>query len=199
MENLNAVSHFKHETFTALQYFQDFGIISEESLKRVRKWAARYFTHEKSYYPVPHTSTEFANVNFVPPLPSEKINPETESAVKEFAARYLPLRQRTVREETAKDKAGALPPAVYTKKQDSTKVDLLTGLGNDFNSGDQPVGLSSAKGAVQAISEVGNVTCVTLLTTTSLKWQLLRCEHMQTNMTRTQKMTFLTERMKVLP
>ena len=123
MENLNAVSHFKHETFTALQYFQDFGIISEESLKRVRKWAARYFTHEKSYYPVPHTSTEFANVNFVSPLPSEKINPETESAVKEFAARYLPLRQRTVREETAKDKAGALRPAVYMKKRDYTKVD----------------------------------------------------------------------------
>ena len=74
------------------------------------------------------------------------------------------MRRRTVREETAKDKAGALPPAVYMKKQDYTKVDLLTGLGNDFNSGDQPVGLSSAKGAVQAISKVGNVTRVTFPT-----------------------------------
>ena len=45
--------------------------------------------------------------------------------------------------ETTKDKEGALPPAVYTKQQDSTKVDLLAGLGNDF----QPVGLSSDKGA----------------------------------------------------
>ena len=38
-----------------------------------------------------------------------------------------------------------------------------------------------------------------LVTTVSLKWQLLRCEHEQTKMTRTQKTTFLTERMKILP
>ena len=100
--------------------------------------AAEYFTHEKSYCSVPHTSAGFANVNFMIPLPSEEINPGTESATKEFAEKYHPLRQRTVREETTKDKAGALPPAVYTNKQDSTKVDLLTGLGNDFNAGDRP-------------------------------------------------------------
>ena len=100
--------------------------------------AAEYFTHEKSYCSVPHTSAEFANVNFMTPLPSEEINPGTGSATKEFAEKYHPLRQRTVREETTKGKAGALPPAVYTNKQDSTKVDLLTGLGNDFNAGDQP-------------------------------------------------------------
>ena len=64
VENLHAVSHFKHETFTALQYSQDFGIITKESLKRVTKWAAKYFTHEKSNYPFPQTGTEFANVNF---------------------------------------------------------------------------------------------------------------------------------------
>ena len=69
----------------------------------------------------------------------------------------------TVREETNKGKAGTLPPAVYSKQQDSTKEDLLAGLGNDFNSGDQPVGLISDKGAVQATSEVGNVTGVTFV------------------------------------
>lgn len=76
--------------------------------------------------------------------------------------------QRTVREETTKDKAGAFPPAVFSK-QDSTKVDLLAGLRNDFNCGDQPVGLSSEKRAVKATSEGGNVTDATLLTTVSLK------------------------------
>ena len=64
VENPHTVSHFKHETFTALQYSQDFGIITKESLKRVTKWAAKYFTHEKSFYPVPQTSTEFVNVHF---------------------------------------------------------------------------------------------------------------------------------------
>ena len=32
-ENLHAFSHFKHETLTALQYSQDFGIITKESSK----------------------------------------------------------------------------------------------------------------------------------------------------------------------
>ena len=126
VENLLAVSHFKHETFTASQYSQDFGIITKESLKRVPKWAAKYISHEKSYYPVPRTGTEFANVSFMRPLPSEEINLETESAMKEFVEKYRTL--RIVREETTKDKAGALPPAVNTKKRDLTKVDLLAGL-----------------------------------------------------------------------
>ena len=73
------------------------------------------------------------------------------------------MRQRTVREETIKGQAGAPPLAVYTKQQDSTKVNLLTGLGNDYNFGDQPVGLSSDKGAVQATSEGGNVTDITFV------------------------------------
>ena len=34
VENLHAVSHFKHEAFTALTYAQDFGTIYKESLKR---------------------------------------------------------------------------------------------------------------------------------------------------------------------
>ena len=84
VENLHAVSHFKHETLTALQYSQDFGIITKESLKRATKWADKCFTQEKSYCRVPHTGTEFANVNFIRPLPSEEINPETENTIKEF-------------------------------------------------------------------------------------------------------------------
>ena len=39
VENLRAVSHFKHEIFDALQYATNFGTISKESLKRITKWA----------------------------------------------------------------------------------------------------------------------------------------------------------------
>ena len=42
-------------------------------------------------------------------------------------------------------------------------MDLLAELGNDFNSGDQPVGLSSDIGAVQATSEGRNVTDVSFV------------------------------------
>ncbi|PFX32568.1 hypothetical protein AWC38_SpisGene2607 [Stylophora pistillata] len=118
-----------------------------ESLKTVKKCAATYFTHEESYYPVPQTCTEFADVNFMLPLPSEELNSETESVMKEFLGKYRPLRQRTVWEETTKNKAGVLPPAVYTTQEDSTEVNL--GSGNDSNFGDQPVGLSSDKGQTE--------------------------------------------------
>ena len=39
------------------------------------------------------------------------------------------MRQRTVREESTKDKAGTLPPAVNTRQQDFNKVDLMAGIG----------------------------------------------------------------------
>ena len=45
VENLYVVSHFKHETFTVLQYAQDFGTIVKESIKRTSRWAAKYYTH----------------------------------------------------------------------------------------------------------------------------------------------------------
>ena len=54
-------------------------------------------------------------------------------AMKEFVEKYRPFRQRTVWEETTMDKARASPPAIYMKQ-------LLAGLANGFNSGDQPVG-----------------------------------------------------------
>ena len=91
------------------------------------------------------------------PLPSGEINPETQRAMKEFVEKYHPLRQRTVREETTKEKAGALPPAVHTRQQDSTKVDLLVELGNDFNSEDQTVRLRQRQGSRS--SYIGNWEC----------------------------------------
>ena len=53
VENLHAVSHFKHETFSVNQYAMDFGTISKESHKWITKWKVSYFTHYTSYYPVP--------------------------------------------------------------------------------------------------------------------------------------------------
>ena len=46
------------------------------------------------------------------PLPSEGITPGMEEQMKEWLESYRPVRQRTVRSETTKDEAGALPPAV---------------------------------------------------------------------------------------
>ena len=42
--------------------------------------------------------------------------------MKELVDRYHPVRQRTVRSKTTKDRAGALPPTVYSSQPSCTKV-----------------------------------------------------------------------------
>ena len=54
--------------------------------------------------------------------PSGSIDPQIETAMKELVDRYHPVRQRTVCSETTKDKAGALPPAVYSSQPSCTRV-----------------------------------------------------------------------------
>ena len=112
VENLHAVSHFKHETFSALNCSQDFGTIVKESLKRITMWAAKYFTHDRSYYPVPNTSMPLSALSTMA-LPA--VQRVTKAVMKEWMENYRPIRQRTVRSKTTKDKAGALPPAVYSQ------------------------------------------------------------------------------------
>ena len=68
---------------------------------------------------------DFASIRFMPPLPSAEISAETETAMKELVEKYRPVGQRCVRSETIKNKAGALPLAVYADQSaDCTKVDL---------------------------------------------------------------------------
>ncbi|KAK2561548.1 hypothetical protein P5673_015524 [Acropora cervicornis] len=75
VENLHAVSDFKHETFTVLQYAQDFGTIVKESIKRSSRWVAKYYTHDRSYYPIPQSAKPLSAVATMTPLPSEGITP----------------------------------------------------------------------------------------------------------------------------
>ena len=107
VENLHAVSHFKHETFNALNYSQDFGTIVKESLKRITKWAAKYFTHDRSYYPVPDTSMPLSALSTMALPAVQRVTKKDEAVMKEWMENYRPVRQRTVRSETTEDKAGA--------------------------------------------------------------------------------------------
>ena len=108
---------------------------------------------------------EFANVNFKQFLPSKVIRPEIETAMKELMEKYRPVRQQTVRGETgSKDKAGALPPAVYTQQHNFNKEDLTTGLANDPNTEDRAAFPREEEGEfVQATSEGGDVPEVTFV------------------------------------
>ena len=116
---------------------------------------------------------EFANINFMQPLLSEEIIPDTETAVKELVEKYSPVRQRTVRgetiEEKAEGKAGALPPAVYSKEQGCNRVDyLMEGLVNDLNTEEPIVFTMDKEGKeedlfVHATSEGGDTSQVTFV------------------------------------
>ena len=82
-ESLHAVSRFKHETCSVLQYAMDFQTISKESPRRITKWKASYFTHPVSYYPVHQTSMSLSPGKFITSLPAESIPKEEEITRKE--------------------------------------------------------------------------------------------------------------------
>ena len=52
VENLHAMGHSKDQFPTCLQHARNLANTVYKSIKRVVRWAAYYYTHEKSYYPV---------------------------------------------------------------------------------------------------------------------------------------------------
>ena len=54
----------------------------------------------------------FNDVRFMTPLPADELSKGEEPTMKDWLENYRPARQRTVRSETTKDKAGTLPPAL---------------------------------------------------------------------------------------
>ena len=58
------------------------------------------------------------------PPTAATIDPPIEVAMKELLDNCRPVRQKTVRSETTKDKAGALPPAAYYTQPPHSKVML---------------------------------------------------------------------------
>ena len=78
--------------FDALQYATDFSTISKESLKRITKWGAKYFTHPSSYYPVPQTGMSFKDLRFMTLLPPDELSKVKEQTIKDWLENYRPVR-----------------------------------------------------------------------------------------------------------
>ena len=156
VENLHAVSNFEHETFDALQYVTDFGTI----LKRITKWGARYsILHPSSYYPVPQTGMPFKDVRFMTPLPPDELSKGEEQTMKDWLENYRPVRQRTMRSETTKDKVGALSPILYS----NTNLNATAGV---FSPADQveqtPTASSEMRSVVSDVSVLSFVSDATV-------------------------------------
>ena len=56
----------------------------------------------------------FKDVRFMTPLLPDELSKGEEQTMKDWLENYRPVRQRTVRSETTKDKAGTIPPVVYS-------------------------------------------------------------------------------------
>ena len=105
-----------------LEYAQSFGSIVKESLKRTMKWAADYFTSAKSHYLIPDVGAQFKDLPVMAPLPVGHCQPEDVVTMKNWVAPFRPVRQRTVRQEMTKDKAGTLPIAFYLNEERTNVV-----------------------------------------------------------------------------
>ena len=62
----------------------------------------------------------FKDVRFITPLPPDELSKGEEQTKKDWLENYRPVCQRTVRSETTKNKAGTLPPAVYSNANPNT-------------------------------------------------------------------------------
>lgn len=116
VESHHAVSHFKHPTCTPLEYARDFGNAMHESLKRTSKWAAYYFTHRKSYYPIPENNIALKDIPKMAQLPANKMSECDQLLMREWAQEHgQAVRQRTVRQNNTKYASGTLPLNMYEK------------------------------------------------------------------------------------
>ena len=61
-------------------------------------------------------------VRFMTPIPPDELSKGDEQTMKDWLENYRPMRQRTLRSETTKDKAGTLPPVVYSNANPNATV-----------------------------------------------------------------------------
>ena len=86
---------------------------------------------------MPKSSVELRDVDLMKAPPADNVDPNIEAAMKELVDRYRPVRQRTVRSESTKDKAGALPPAVYSNTSSCTRVTFQDDVQDDPGTGNK--------------------------------------------------------------
>ncbi len=100
VENIHAVSRMKHETFTVLEYAQDFSNIMKESLKPSTAWSIKYFSNPKTYYRLPSTPAALHDIRLMKASQPNHTLPQDDICMKEWVERFNSVRQRTVRQET---------------------------------------------------------------------------------------------------
>ena len=101
-------------------------------MKKLSYWSAYYFTHPRSWYPLPEGAIQFKDVPLLKPLPARELSQQNCQRLINFSNIYgRAVRQRSGRQETTKSKAGTLPPSCYKKNVPIHKVMLRPRLRDD--------------------------------------------------------------------
>ena len=85
VESQRGVSHFKHPSCTVLEYARDLGNTMCESLKRISQWSAYYFTHRRSYYPLPENNISLRDIPKMSPMPPKEMSQADQTLMREWA------------------------------------------------------------------------------------------------------------------
>ena len=116
VETQHAVTHFKRDTFSLSVLI--FGSSVEEAVKHVSKWAAAYYTHPASYYKLPSTcAVTLPKISIPKPAVLQVLTRNEEALMRSWAKKDgKSVRQRNVRQDNTKDRAGTLPWNLYKSK-----------------------------------------------------------------------------------
>lgn len=125
VESLHATTKIKHPAPSLLDYCRVFGKAMRESVKRITNWSAKYFTHQRSYYPVPEVAMDLCNIPKLNPIPVVSMDRADIVKMREWAREHGQcVRQRTVRQQTTKFSAGTLPLTAYSVELRQDPLDM---------------------------------------------------------------------------
>ena len=106
------MTQFKRNTFGLYEYALIFGSSLEEAaVKRVSKWAAAYYTYPASINKLPSTSAvTLLNISIRKPAVLQVLTRNEEALMRSWVKKHgKSVRQRNVRQDNTKDRAGTLP------------------------------------------------------------------------------------------
>ena len=125
VESLHATTKIKHPAPSLIDYSRDFEKAMWESIKQITSWATKYFTHQRSHYPVPEVAMDLGDVPKLNPIPVISMDRDNVVKMREWSREHGQcIRQLTVRQQTAKFSAGTLPLTAYSVKLRRDPLDM---------------------------------------------------------------------------
>ena len=126
VENLHATTEIKHPAPSLLDYCRDFGRVIRESVKRSTNWSVKYFTHRRSYYPVPEVAMDLSSIPKLNPIPTVFMDRADIVKMRDWASEHGQcVRQLTVRQQTTKFSAGTLPMSAYSVQLQEDPLNMI--------------------------------------------------------------------------